>query len=183
MHTINFMELDVRPILRAGGEPFEKIMEAVTALAPGQGLRLWATFKPIPLFHVLGSRGYSHAEKELGNGDWEVEFSPGASSPQVAPEPASTVTGAPTTDSALWPEPLQEMDARDWEPPEPMINILAVLELMNEGEVLAALLNREPLFLLPELSKRGHEWHGAFEADNTAYRLVVRVGAASGASA
>ena len=30
------MELDVRPILRAGGEPFEKIMQAVGALKPGR---------------------------------------------------------------------------------------------------------------------------------------------------
>ncbi|TAL54403.1 DUF2249 domain-containing protein [Pandoraea sp.] len=177
MNTTNFIELDVRPILRAGGEPFEKIMEAVTTLAPGQGLRLWATFKPIPLFHVLGSRGYSHTEKALDNGDWEVEFSPGVSSTQVAPEVATASAAG-----ASWPEPLQQMDARDWEPPEPMINILAVLELMNEGEVLAALLNREPLFLLPELSKRGHDWHGAFEPDNTTYKLIVRVGTAPGAS-
>lgn len=182
MNTINFMELDVRPILRAGGEPFEKIMEAVTTLAPGQGLRLWATFKPIPLFHVLGSRGYSHTEKALDNGDWEVEFSPPAPSAHAAKGATAQAIAAPQAE-ASWPEPVQQMDARDWEPPEPMINILAVLELMNEGEVLAALLNREPLFLLPELAKRGHDWYGAFEPDNTTYKLVVRVGSATGAAA
>lgn len=69
-------ELDVRPILRAGGEPFEAIMQAVDALQPGQSLRLLAPFEPIPLFAVLGRIGYAHAARELPDGDWEVLFSP-----------------------------------------------------------------------------------------------------------
>ena len=43
------LELDVRPLLRNGGEPFGAIMGAVGSLAPGQGLRLYATFRPEPL--------------------------------------------------------------------------------------------------------------------------------------
>ena len=35
--AFSFIELDVRPILRAGGEPFQEIMEAVSKLGPGQG--------------------------------------------------------------------------------------------------------------------------------------------------
>ena len=38
--TTTFVDVDVRPILRAGGEPFEQIMEAVNVLKPGEGLRL-----------------------------------------------------------------------------------------------------------------------------------------------
>jgi uncharacterized protein (DUF2249 family) len=72
--TAAFVDLDVRPILRAGGEPFQEIMQTVAALAPGQGLRLFATFKPVPLFGVLGSKGFSHEAKELEGGDWEVLF-------------------------------------------------------------------------------------------------------------
>ena len=43
------LTLDVRPELRNGGEPFARIMQAVGDLAPGQALRLLATFEPIPL--------------------------------------------------------------------------------------------------------------------------------------
>ena len=57
-------DLDVRPILREGGEPFSVIMGAVAGLAPGQPLRLLATFKPIPLFQVLGARGFEAAARE-----------------------------------------------------------------------------------------------------------------------
>lgn len=45
--------LGVRTILKAGGEAFDKIMEFVAGLAPGEGFRLWATFKPEPLPAVL----------------------------------------------------------------------------------------------------------------------------------
>jgi hypothetical protein len=53
-HDPSRYELDVRPILRDGGEPFSAVPQAVDALAPGQSLRLTAT----PLFHVLDNRGF-----------------------------------------------------------------------------------------------------------------------------
>lgn len=76
MTQTSLSTLDVREILRAGGEPFSKIMEAVNALSPGQGLRLLATFKPVPLFGVMAQRGFGHTEQEIGDGDWEVIFTP-----------------------------------------------------------------------------------------------------------
>lgn len=73
--TDTYLELDVRPTLRAGGEPFEEIMRALATLQPDQGLRLFATFEPVPLFHVLASKGFSHEARELPDGEWEVTFS------------------------------------------------------------------------------------------------------------
>jgi hypothetical protein len=37
-----YIDVDVRPILRAGGEPFSVIMAALERLDPGQGTRLYA---------------------------------------------------------------------------------------------------------------------------------------------
>jgi hypothetical protein len=76
MTTQDLSTLDVRDILKAGGEPLSQIMQAVEALVPGQGLRLLATFKPVPLFNVMAQRGFGHAEREIGGGDWEVIFTP-----------------------------------------------------------------------------------------------------------
>jgi hypothetical protein len=76
MTNPNLSTLDVRDILKAGGEPFPQIMQAVEALAPGQGLRLFATFKPVPLFNVMAQRGFGHTEREIDGGDWEVIFTP-----------------------------------------------------------------------------------------------------------
>lgn len=172
--TTTFVEVDVRPILRAGGEPFEKIMLAVDALGPGEGLRLLATFKPTPLFRVLGSRGFDHQAKEVDGGDWEVLFSP-VGAPADKAEPAKPAA----TDDQPWPEASQHLDNRDLDPPEPMVRILTATETMAPGEVLSALLCREPMFLFPELAKRGHAWRGGFEADGTTYKVLIRIGTAA----
>ncbi|HZV17831.1 MAG TPA: DUF2249 domain-containing protein [Sphingobium sp.] len=176
--AVDFVDVDVRPTLRGGGEPFGEIMAAVNALAPGQGLRLLATFKPVPLFHVLGSKGFSHEAREIGEGDWEVLFSPADTAPESAEAPAPQ-----PADTSAWPAPARAMDNRDLDPPEPMVRILAATEQMQAGEVLEALLCREPMFLLPELAKRGHAWRGAFEPDGTTYKILVRIDSAKEAAA
>lgn len=173
-----FIDVDVRPTLRAGGEPFGAIMAAIATLQPGQGLRLLATFEPVPLFHVLGSKGFSHEAREIGGGDWEVLFSPAA----TAPATTEATPAKPATDTSAWPSPVQEMDNRDLDPPEPMVRILAATEAMANGDVLSALLCREPMFLLPELAKRGHAWRGGFEPDGKTYKILIRVGAAKEAA-
>lgn len=170
--TTTFIDLDVRPILRAGGEPFEQIMQTISSLEPGKGLRLYATFEPTPLFHVLGSRGFTHEAKSLDGGDWEVLFRPTST---ATPDQAQALI-SPNDDSE-WPAPSQHLDNRDLDPPEPMVRILAATEALKEGEVLSSLLCREPTFLLPELAKRGHRWRGGFEADGKTYKIVIRVGA------
>ncbi len=165
-----FVNLDVRPILRNGGEPFEKIMDAVGSLKPGEGLRLLATFKPVPLLHVLASKGFAHEVQELDGGEWEVLFSPD----EEASGDAQTTLGP--TDGSAWPPPARHLDNRELDPPEPMVRILAATEQMTAGEVLSALLCREPIFLFPELAKRGHLWRGGFEPDRSTYKLLVRIG-------
>lgn len=170
--SIPHYDLDVRPILRAGGEPFSVIMEAVAALAPGQSLRLLASFKPVPLFQVLGSRGFEPSAREIGGGDWEVIFTPqqpASAQRDAAPHAPSTPGGGE------WPAPSIEMDNSDLEPPEPMVRTLQALETLPPGETLAALMPREPLFLFKELESRGHRWRGTAEADGT-YRMVIRAG-------
>ncbi len=69
-------ELDVRPILAAGGEPFEQIMTFVLSLAPGEGFRLWATFKPEPLLALLAKQGYRGEARKMADGSWAVDFIP-----------------------------------------------------------------------------------------------------------
>ena len=166
-------ELDVRPTLLAGGEPFSAIMQAVNELGSGQALRLLATFEPVPLYGLLAKKGFDHAAREIGGGDWEVTFTPAA----AADEAGQNRPVQPVPDHASphqWPEPSRHLDNRDLDPPEPMVRALAALEELLPGEVLSVLLRREPVFLFPELSKRGHDWLGKFQADGKTYRLLVR---------
>ncbi len=66
--------LDVRPELAQGGEPFVRIMEAAYAIQPGGTLVIIAPFEPVPLYDVLGTRGFSHETKKVAADEWIVEF-------------------------------------------------------------------------------------------------------------
>lgn len=164
----NYIDVDVRPILRSGGEPFSVIMGALERLEPGQGLRLYATFKPIPLFTVMANKGFAHSEQELDGGEWEVLFTPAAATlaQETAKMPASSFDN--------WPEPSVRLDNRDLDPPEPMVRILAAADQLGPGATLSALLRREPVFLFPQLEKRGFHWLGGFTPDGATYELTVR---------
>ena len=159
-------ELDVRPMLKAGDEPFGTIMEAVARLEPGQSLKLLAPFKPVPLFGVLGARGFEPHAREIGNGDWEVLFSPVGSHrksrKQRSPTPASNGRSRASNSTIA----ISTRRSR-WSGYSKPSRTLA------PGETIAALLPREPLFLFEELKARGHDWRGGFAADGS-FRIVIR---------
>ncbi|PQJ35902.1 hypothetical protein BSZ35_15990 [Salinibacter sp. 10B] len=70
----DLVDLDVRPILRNGDEPFGKIMSVLQGMREGQVLRLHAPFKPAPLFGVLGAKGWSHWIEYGEEGNWVIWF-------------------------------------------------------------------------------------------------------------
>ena len=72
--TCEPLTLDVRPDIRAGHEPFQRIMEAVSQLNPGQDLIIVNDFEPVPLYQVLEARGYAHQTTRLADGGWQVTF-------------------------------------------------------------------------------------------------------------
>lgn len=69
-------KLDVRPLMARGQEPFDAIMGAVDELEPGEQLELTAPLEPIPLYQLLGLRGFSYETEGLGGGDYRVVFRP-----------------------------------------------------------------------------------------------------------
>lgn len=161
-----YIDVDVRPILRAGGEPFLVIMAALERLEPGHGLRLFATFRPVPLFAVMADKGFAHSEQELDGGEWQVLFTPAEVKPETIAAAASSFDN--------WPEPAVKLDNRDLDPPEPMVRILAAADQLAPGATMSALLRREPVFLFPQLEKRGFRWLGGFTPDGATYELTVR---------
>ncbi|MCL6522351.1 MAG: DUF2249 domain-containing protein [Firmicutes bacterium] len=171
--------LDVREELRAGREPLGRILETVRGLEEGEGLRLLATFEPLPLYRVLEARGFTHRARRLGEGDWEVLFLP-AGTAGGEPARGRAAAGGAKADEE-WPEPVRRLDNRGLEPPEPMMRILEALEGMEPGEVLEAINEREPVFLYPELEARGHAIRSERRADGV--RLLVRRGPGAGGEA
>lgn len=145
--------LDVREDLRNGAEPFSKIMGAVAQLQPDENLRLIAPFEPKPLFAVLAKQGFTHAAKEIGNGDWEVLFTRDGKKTKAAKVSAPVERETRRVETAAgW---YLELDVRGLEPPQPMVTILETLPTLPAGAELRATTDRRPMHLYPQLEARG----------------------------
>lgn len=140
--------VDVREDIRAGREPFARIMEAAASLQQGQSLRLIAPFKPSPLLGVMARQGFSHQARPIGTGDWEVLFA--RSSGPAAPEQTPAVSPSPPACGAAI-----DVDARGLEPPQPLIVVLEALTRLPKCAALRARTDRRPLALYARLKERG----------------------------
>lgn len=171
-------EIDVREDLRSGNEPFSKIMAAVAALGDGELLRLRSTFEPVPLFTVLGKRGFVHESEEHGADDWSVWFWRQAAGASEAPKrddsdsAQSSASSAADDLSSYADGKTLVLDVRGLNPPEPLMRTLAALETLPDGQELLQVNARVPQFLFPMLVERGF----ACEVDEShADRVLVRI--------
>lgn len=163
--TEKIIDCDVCPILQSGGEPFSVIMGSIARVPEGGAMRLFVTFKPAPLFNVLGQKGFSHWIERGQGDDWVIWFyragelarnesGPGASKADIAlsflqkdnPELQTRLTA----EGQRW-----VLDVRQLSPPEPMEVTLAVIEKLPKDHVLVQVNERIPQFLLPILEERG----------------------------
>ncbi|KUO95375.1 DUF2249 domain-containing protein [Ferroacidibacillus organovorans] len=156
--TRRLIDLDVREMLRAREEPFQRIMAAVSELEPMDVLQLHATFKPDPLLNVLLKRGLRHAVLQLDEEHFVVDFY--------------------KSEEEL---PYFHLDNRGLEPPQPMVRTLEFLEKRSEikdGALGLEIWNeRVPAFLLPELDDAGFSYNLIEDPDGT---VCVRIARSSG---
>lgn len=151
--------VDVRPDLRAGREPFAKIMAAAAAVAVGDTLVLYATFKPVPLLGVLKAQGFESEATPLDDGEWRIDLrrlaGPGAA-PGTMPglDQASAETD-PAVQTGAGPADAVHLDNRGLEPPEPMVRTLEAVHALVAGQQLIGQFDRTPMFLLPKLKDLG----------------------------
>ena len=139
------VDLDVRDDLRAGREPFNRIVATVKTLGPGEVLVLRAPFEPVPLYAVLGARGLSHWTECLAADDWRVWF---------------------------YSEEVPALDVRGLSPPQPMVRVLECLDRLAPGASLTVLHDRRPMFLYPQLDDRGFT-HVTDEPEPGLVRIVI----------
>ncbi|MGH7972680.1 MAG: DUF2249 domain-containing protein [Limisphaerales bacterium] len=168
----NIVTLDVREDLRAGREPFGKIMSAVAGLKPTEQLQLVAPFEPVPLFHLLARRGFSHTARALASGDWEVLFTR-ASQPSGTQLP-DTRPACPQAPTHGLGREFVEVDARGLEPPQPLVRILETLVDLPEGAVLKARTDRRPMHLYAQLEERGYRAETKEESDGSFATQISR---------
>jgi uncharacterized protein (DUF2249 family) len=152
----SYVSLDVRDAIRRGDEPFAAIMASVGDLEPGQALVLRAPFEPLPLYRVLGRRGFAHWTERNADDDWSVWFYP----------------EAPTSPTAKHDDD-QTLDVRGLEPPQPMLAVLERLPTLAAGETLTVIHDRRPMFLYPQLDAQGFE-HCTEEREPGVIRIVIR---------
>lgn len=158
-------ELDVRPILKSGGEPFSAIMGAISKTNNDGALRLRATFKPTPLFHALGSKGWQNWIEKGEGDDWIIWFYHSKDqNEKIEISKAEMKIAHLHKESAELREKLKAvgdkwlLDVRRMSPPEPMELTLEVLEKLPKGVTLIQINERIPQFLLPILLERGFKY-------------------------
>jgi uncharacterized protein (DUF2249 family) len=162
--------LDVRAAQRAGQEPLADILRAIRDLPPGGILALRNTFEPLPLYAVLGRRGFQAWARRLAADDWEIFFA------QVAPAPVS----APVEQPDDTPAQTITLDNRGLEPPQPMLRVLAALDASGPHDTIVALTDRLPLLLFDELNERGLSYTTQQQPDG-AHRVTINKGAVQAA--
>jgi hypothetical protein len=70
----NFKRVDVRDLIRRGGQPLAEIQQRAASMQAGEGIIVIAPFLPSPLIELLGGEGL-RSKLERGKGaDWVVYF-------------------------------------------------------------------------------------------------------------
>ncbi len=174
MTTANTITLDVREDFRTGQSPCEKIKSALDQVGPNQTLRLLVPFEPVPLFSVAAAKGLRHSATRSPEGDWEVLFArvadPTPATAAAADRPAAC--GCASSNPA--PTEIVDVDARDLEPPQPMVKILEALSAFPAKGAIRARTNRRPIHLYPLLEAGGFVGESEEQGDGSFITLIHR---------
>jgi uncharacterized protein (DUF2249 family) len=159
MRKETIVDLDVRPILEGGVDPFNAIMEKLKTLDDNHTLRIINTFEPIPLLNILKKKGYDYQvdRPEEGVVLTYLEKS------KIAPKKSNKeeeIEEEFTYDFILqkYDGKMKEIDVRSLEMPMPMVTILEELEHLETDMALFVNHKKLPQYLLPELKDRKYKW-------------------------
>lgn len=170
----NIVELDVRPVLDSGKDPFNMIRQKVDRLKPQQVLKLINSFDPIPLIQILEKQGYQSwsdivTENLVHTYFHKTEQVKESDAPQVQ-------TNNEDWDSILkrFDTKLKTIDVRQLEMPLPMLTILDELDKLPDDNALYVYHKRIPVFLLPEVKERKFEYRIKELSDSEVHLLIFR---------
>src|SRR5690554_436452 len=142
------VKLDVRPILNSGKDPLKDIMQKVKQLRDDEVLLIINSFEPIPLYSVLGKKGFSHFTKKEEQTFFVYFY-------KNKEEDKSEYSQAVIDENDF--ENIIELDVSQLQPPEPMMKILETLNQVDEKTCLLIYHHREPNLLYPKLEERGYQ--------------------------
>lgn len=153
-----FRELDVRPMIERGEEPFSVISAAARGVPVGQALRLLVGFEPLPLYDALAKQGFDHFGEQV-DGVWRAEFLRLRPAGGASTVPATPQTAPPQRAEVDWDRPVTTsvtIDVSELVPPEPMVKILQTLEGLPDGARLLVHHVRRPIHLYDRLDEMGY---------------------------
>lgn len=160
------LQLDVRPIIDSGKDPFLEIMSAIKSLKEDEVFHLINSFEPVPLYTVLGNKGYDHWTEKAGN-TFNVFF---FRNDERSAETEKSISENNINDKDI--ENVIELDVRELVPPEPMMKILENISRVDEKTVMVVHHHREPMMLYPKLEERGYSAMTNKINDNY-YKVVI----------
>lgn len=146
-------ELDVRPIIDQGKDPLSTIMNFVKNIADDEIFLLINSFEPIPLYTVLGKKGFDHFT-EIINDKYKVYFYK-TDKEEVFKKDNGAQHYTFNINLSDY-ERVIEIDVRELPPPEPMMKVFDALPEVDENTVLLVHHHRDPLMLYPKLEERGY---------------------------
>lgn len=153
LNSENIIQLDVRPIIDSGKDPFLEIMSVVKSLKDDQVLNLINSFEPLPLYNVMKTKGFEHWTEKEGN-VFRVFF---YKVTEFANQNTTDMHTSNGNSDSIDYENVIEIDVRDLVPPEPMMKILENISKVDEKTVMVVHHHREPMMLYPKLEERGYE--------------------------
>jgi uncharacterized protein (DUF2249 family) len=166
------VELDVRPVIAAGGDPLEDILSNVKQLQRGQVLRLVNTFEPTPLILLLEKKGFQ-AFVEMIDKEMVVTYLYQTAGKE------SIAWDVPPGVYPGWEQSLnkfgghvQQLDVRHLPMPQPMLAILETLDQLPQDAALYVFHRRIPVYLLPELAQKGFEYR-IKEVNESEFHLLI----------
>ncbi len=143
--------LDVRPIIDSGEDPLKGILNKTKELTTGEVLVIINSFEPIPLYSVLGKKGFLHWTEKKDD-DFMVYFY----KEKEADTEISLLYDSSRKITENDFENVIEIDVHELQPPEPMMKILENLYRIDDKSVMLIFHHREPVLLYPKLEERGY---------------------------
>ncbi len=144
-------KLDVRELMRTGGEPFNQIMQTVAKVKNGEAFLLETIFEPAPLYDMLKKKGFIHETEMPGSGHYKIWF--------YKIEKAERHEETQDTKKRVWTEDgTVYIDVKGLEPPQPMALVLETLAKTEAHKTVIVFHERKPVFLLPKLEEKGYKY-------------------------
>ncbi|RLD84945.1 MAG: hypothetical protein DRJ02_11250 [Bacteroidetes bacterium] len=166
-------ELDVRPILAGGTDPFDAIMAKLKTMHEKHTLKIINTFEPIPLLNILKKKGYVYVTERPEEGVVWTYMEKADEHPEAAGK-TETESDQPVFEEieTRFTGKMKEIDVRHLEMPLPMVTILEEIEGLKEGEALYVHHKKLPQYLLPELEERNFKW-ASQDIDESNIKLII----------